>query len=698
MKPPPLLIGATLVFWGWQSGFLLEGALMAVVLEGARGLRLRWEFSEEDFQRIWTFCALLFLAAAVYALTANEGPSELRGFFAHPSFFTQRTAGNAVARSAAALFRWLPMLFFAFIAAQDYSPRGGIPLRTFRLLLSFRWKKAQLTAPLPQPARVVNVSYAYFALCLFAAAIHASEDATFFWGACVLVGWGLWPLRSRRFRLAAWVAALALAILCGYYGQLGLGRLQGYLTNLNAQWLSSFSHRRFDPLQSRTELGQLGRLKSSGHIVARVTTAGGPPPPYLRETTYVAYRGRTWYAEQSETAFAVIKPLDEEGTTYRLVAKTNQLHVNIGCYLPGGKALLPLPSGTGQLENLLAFVLSSSPLGAVLDEGPGVVVFDADYGPGPTQDAAPDPLRDLAIPERELPAINQVATQLGLDGQHPAQAIRTLATYFADSFQYSTWQASRPRPTDRQTALTRFLLNTHKGHCEYFATAGVLLLRRAGVPTRYAVGYSVHEGSGKDYVVRERDAHAWCLAWDATSHVWHNVDFTPASWVGVEEGRASPLQFLSDLWWAIRFEISKFRWGQSHLRQYILWALIPVLLVLFYQIVFRARRRRRGAGPLQPETLSWPGLDSEFFLVERKLVQRGVTRPPSEPLSQWLQRVAHDPALQPVRAGLEGLLRLHYRYRFDPQGLSAAERAALNQEVLACLRQLDAGANRPSRA
>ncbi len=69
MKPPPFLLGAALLFWGWQSGFLIVGAVMAVVLEGARLMKARWEFAEDDFSRVWTFCTLLFLAAGVYAFT-----------------------------------------------------------------------------------------------------------------------------------------------------------------------------------------------------------------------------------------------------------------------------------------------------------------------------------------------------------------------------------------------------------------------------------------------------------------------------------------------------------------------------------------------------------------------------------------------------------------------------------------------------
>jgi hypothetical protein len=143
MKPPPFLLGATLLFWGWQSGFLIIGAAMAVALESARFVKARWELADEDFSRIWTFCALVFLAAAVYAFTANEGPANFGGFFQNPTPRTQSNAGTSSARTAAALFRWLPMIFFPFVAAQMFSTSETIPLTTISLPLRRRRKKAK---------------------------------------------------------------------------------------------------------------------------------------------------------------------------------------------------------------------------------------------------------------------------------------------------------------------------------------------------------------------------------------------------------------------------------------------------------------------------------------------------------------------------------------------------------------------------
>jgi hypothetical protein len=692
MKTPPFLLGAALLFWGWQAGHLVEGATMAAVLEGARFIKARWDFTDEDFRRIWTFCALLLLGAAVYAFTADGGPSDLRGFLQTPSYATERNAGNTISRTIAALIRWLPMIFFLFVAAQAFSSREGIPPETISVIMRLRWQKARrLGRPLPA-AKSVNISYPYFMLCLLAASFHSSEDETFFWGLCALVTWALWSHRSRRHGVVIWASALAVAIALGYSGQRGVGRLYRLLENYSAPWLSRAATAGTDSRQSKTALGQIGRLKGSSKIVIRLEPKDGSrAPPLLREASYRVWRRQVWYSEVSRDKFENIYEGTNHTTWVLLPGTTNGAAVNLACYLPGRFALLPLPTGSGRLENLSAFGVYKSILGAVLAEGPGLVVFDALYGPGPTIDSPANTNEDLAVPRREKPALDQVISELQLKPQNRKQALRTLSGFFQDTnkFHYSTWQGYGGARATNETPLSRFLLRTRSGHCEYFATATVLLLRQLGIPARYAVGYAVHEGAGGKYVVRQRDAHAWCLVWNENNGTWQDFDTTPALWVKAEADRASPLQFLSDGWSRLVFEFAKFRWGQTHLRQYFLWALAPVLALLLCQIIFRSRRRRHIPGPEEPgATTLWPGLDSEFYQIERKLAERGAPRRPSEPLSAWLLRASADPALDDMRSRLQELLTLHYRYRFDPQGLSQTDREALRRDASGCLAKL----------
>jgi len=693
MKTPPFLVGAAVLVWGWFTGYVVISLLMAAVLEGSRLLRARWDLSNDDFRRIWVFCTLLFLAAAVYAFTANEGVADFRGLFQNPNFFTQRNAGTASARTLATLIRWTPMIFFLFMAAQAFSSRDGIPLETISLILAWRWKRARKLGQKVPPSRSVDISYPYLAICLFAASIHSARDTSFFWALCALLTWALWSHRSKRFGPIPWAGALLVAIALGHAGQGSVNRLQRYLEGFDPRWLSAFGRRGFDPSQSRTSLGQIGRVKASGNIVIRLEPGENQaPPPLLRGASYRGYKAQNWDAGSSRNDFEGIHSETNQTTWLLLPQKTNRATVHMACYLPNVKGshtgLLPLPEGSGRLDNLPAYILKKNSAGAVLAEGPGLVLFDARYGPGDTIDSPPSD-EDLAVSPKEEPALEEVVDALQLQGKGRAEVLASLNHFFFANFSYSLWQEPDPRVHNTETPLSLFLRHTHKGHCEYFATATVLLLRKLNIPARYAVGYAVHEaGGGRKFVVRERDAHAWCLVWNDETKLWQDFDTTPATWVEEEAKRGSAFQWLSDAWSRLWFEISRIRWGQTNLRQYLLWALAPILALLLYQILFRSRRQRRRLERAPAKDIAWPGLDSEFYQLEQKISERGVARQPFEPPASWLRRAVSDPALATAREPLQQVLRLHYRYRFDPQGLSSAERETLRRQARACLETL----------
>ena len=690
MRTPPLLLGAALLFWGWQTGFLIVGAAMGVALEASRLVKARWEFSDVELRRIWIFCSLAFLATLIYVFTANDGPASFGGMLTHPSLSAERSAGNASSRAAMSVLRWSPMIFFLFVAAQAYSTREVIPLSTISFFL-WRRRKNAVKAGRPLPFdRKINLSHPFFAVCLLAASLHTNEIPGYFWWFCALIAWALWLHRSRLVGVVVWLATLSVAVVLGFSGQSGLNRFQQFVTSYGMQWLGQFLHRGIDPTKTQTAMGQIGRLNRSGKIVIRLETKPGEnPPSLLREASYRNYKSAMWFAGVQKEDFEDIN-VETNGTSWLLIRnKTNTSSVNIACYLPGRKGLLPLPTGSGRLYDLDVFPLRTNAVGAVWAEGPGLAIFDAHYGPGATIDSPPV-TNDLRIAEKELPAIQAVMPELQIRGESDAEKLLKVRAFFADRFRYSVWQGPPKLTSTNQTALSRFLLETRSGHCEYFATATVLLLRELKIPARYAIGYAVHEKSGANkYAVRQRDGHAWCLVWDKETKTWVDFDTTPASFIAEEEKRASMFQFLSDAWSRFRFEISKFRWGHGHIRQYILWALVPVLALLFYQIIFRKSWRRR-AGKSAGGNIhdDWPGLDSEFYQLERKLKEFIGARRPGETPAKWLERAATEPALMAVKDSLRELLNLHYRHRFDPLGLSPVERAALKQAVTGCLQNL----------
>lgn len=703
MKTPPLLLLATLLFWGWQSQLLLYGALVGLALEAARVFKPRWELEDMDFNRIWSFCALILVALGAYVFTTNEAGGGLSGMFQGASGLRNATASSSVATTS--VLRWLPLIFSPFLAAQIYNVRPTVPLTAVSLVLRLRRRRGEQALA----GRYVDVTYPYFMVCLFSAGIHSNRSIflTYFCGQLGLILWALWTVRSGRFGARAWALGLAAILMLGLAGLAGIGRLELAVQNFDAQMISRLFRSHTDPFQSMTAIGQIGELKLSPRIVIRLEPAQvGVVPDYLREASYWTYSpaNQIWKASTASNSFEdVIHAPAKPDTTWLLVpGKTNSCAVGITAYLNGHtrgedsvpEGLLPLPSGCGRLEKLPAFTLKVNKTGAVLATGPGLVIFDALYGPGATDDSPPDTSTnqfDLSVPPTEAPALSQVVAELNLTNASASDADkrRAVETFFAQKFTYSLWQGPEKRGTANASPLTRFLLKSRSGHCEYFATATVLLLRQLGIPARYAVGYSVHEVSGSSYVVRERDAHAWCLVWNQEARVWEDFDTTPASWVAMEGRRAAILDALSDLRSWLVLQVEKLRWGESHFQQYIPWMFIPVILVLLYYILFQRRTRGRTAKkPGAEAAIVWPGHDSAFYRLEKSLAARGLPRQPQETLSDWLERVLAEPALAGQCGGLRELLQLHYRYRFDPRGLNDLQKQSLAQNAEALLQSL----------
>jgi len=693
MNLPPLLMGATLLFWSWQVDLFHVGAILAIVFEGTRLTRFRWQSTEDELNRLWNLVTLVFLAAAVFAFTSNDGPLAFSQMFDNPGFNTSRLAGESSQKTAASLIQWMPIIFFPFLLAVALSRQNTVRLKVLSLIA----RRQKTVRELPALANYeIHIGWVYFAVCLVSSSINSRNDRSFFAGLSALVIWALWTRRSRRFALPLWAVTAAAACLLAYWGQNRLGELRLFVENFTPQWNWRTGGRKGNPDESRTAIGQIGRIKGSGKIVVRMQPKyGTPAPTLLRTASYRFYRSPIWASgnPREEAGYpgsfdTLTSPLHSSLWTLRSSGATNE--VQISSYLEDGVDLLPLPLGTARLENLSAFNVRTNNLGTVIVEGPGVVLFDAVFGSDGSIDGAPQEF-DRFVPSRELEAIEQVISEMCLEekGTNTQAKLRAVSAFFQDNFEYSLWLRGGFNRNEIPTPLTRFLLETRAGHCEYFATATVLLLRELDIPARYAVGWAVEEASGSGYVVRERHAHAWCLYYDQADGQWHDFDTTPASWVEAENDRASMFEFLSDFWGRIKFELAKIRWGQSNLRQYVGWIIGPMLVFLLYRLL----RRKPGDRPSgenaradrQPARF---GLDSEFYLVERELAQVGFIRAVGETQRQFMERAVRDARVAALKDSLPALLRAHYRLRFDPLGLTSEEREALKLRVHEAIERL----------
>ena len=675
MSTPPLLLGATLLFWGWQTGTLWLGVLAALALESCRLTKARWDFPQSDLNRIFNLCTTLFLGSWVIAFATGDAATALGGLMKGGSFAARAESLNKSARAVLKIFQWLPLSFLPIALAQAFGQREKMDFATFSMWLRRRRARGELAGA----DSGLNVSWPYFALCLLAACSANERTLWFTGGLIVLSAWALWTSRQRGFSATRWAAVLLAAVSLGFVLQMGLRGLQQLVQRLDNAFIAGMvGNTGFDAKESRTMIGAVGKVKQSGSILLRLETDGQSPPGLLREAVYDLYKEPMWVASKRNFG-AVVSEAD--GFTWNLLNATNTAKsVTIAGYLPGGKGLLALPFGTTRLEELGVFILKTNLLAAVLSEaGPGFVQFRAAYDAGVSLDSAPDK-DDLEVPEQELPTMKRVAGELNLRQLSPEEKLATLRKFFADHFHYSTWLDEGHRSRSSETALARFLEQHRTGHCEYFAAATTLLLRQAGIPARYVVGYSVQEKRGRQWVVRGRHAHAWCLAY--VNGAWRDIDNTPAEWSAIEDARAPWWESVTDAWSRVWFEFSKWRWGGSDWRRYLLWLVVPLLLLAAGRIIFQKQWRRTGnsvATLARPRL--WPGLDSEFYAVERVLEQRGLERRAGETFSAWLARLERDGGVNAEE--LRPLLQLHYRLRFDPKGLGGNDRAALGSAVAA---------------
>ena len=112
-----------------------------------------------------------------------------------------------------------------------------------------------------------------------------------------------------------------------------------------------------------------------------------------------------------------------------------------------------------------------------------LAVYQVERGEGNDRDPAPED-DDLSLERMDVgerAAVDAASRELGLAGLPVEQVMARIDGWFGKRFTYSLYQTGRE---SGQGPLAKFLGDSHAGHCEYFATATVLLLRSAGIPAR----------------------------------------------------------------------------------------------------------------------------------------------------------------------------------------------------------------------
>ena len=258
-------------------------------------------------------------------------------------------------------------------------------------------------------------------------------------------------------------------------------------------------------------------------------------PLYLRGKVFDRFNGRVWKnsSSGSETVlinkgvftfdiFTYDKEAEEGGVGQVYTIERNMPDIIFAAYKP---LKLWFPGDAVQKEYDLSLrasgYLHSGTIYSVLSE-----IRDVDgrqTGGWEPLDRA-DQHRYLQLPKRLPAKIKKLAWSVAGSVKSNYEKAEVVEHYLKTHYTYTLATIFEKPKGD---PVTYFLFKRKEGHCEYFASSMVVLLRALHVPARLVTGYyATHYNPITGYYeVRELDAHAWVEAY--VNYAWITFDPTP---------------------------------------------------------------------------------------------------------------------------------------------------------------------------
>ncbi len=652
-----------------MSGMPLLGILLGLVVESANWIKSRWDFSTETTNRAWQFNVLVIGLATVWVFLI-ETP-----YLALPI-----------------LIAWLPALLLPMQLIQSFGLIASLPLSTFSFLAKNRQER-NLRLGLKDPTLQINFGNIYFIGTIIAASLGSETNAlpysrAFLPCLVVLAGWRL--LSSSGSRPLSLLIALTFSGGIALVGQIGLDELSNWLGNRGS------SRPVFNPNSAATSIGRLGPIDLSPDIMWRLRTSeNSRKPNLLRTGTYNTFYGSTWQnARVTDKDFRDLDNIEpRDGEIYFLLndnltpdAQKKAIGANLPRYTIYGTASaetpLPLPGDTTSLRDFELDGVDCNSFGTVRIFPKHSIIQGTVIWQGKTNPESPPILKeDLVIPQIDSEVLQKILKEIRIDEQPTLQAkLAAIRSWFQKNFKYSRTLliSSFNQPNEYRSAIHKFLTSVRSGHCEYFATSAALLLRQAGIPTRYAIGYAVMEfdSTHEEYVIRGTHSHAWCRVWDADQSHWIDFDPTPGSLFANTSMTSSRAQRISDYQKRLREDF--FLWRNKPNNRMIVSVVMSMLalgvLIFIAKKLSKSKRHEAKARLLSiyQEQVIHTSLNALEPLAEKRLG----SRPLSEPLGSWLKR------LRPWLGGsstLDEAILLHQRLRFDPSPHSQIESERLTE-------------------
>ncbi|MFO1006526.1 MAG: transglutaminase-like domain-containing protein [Planctomycetaceae bacterium] len=403
-----------------------------------------------------------------------------------------------------------------------------------------------------------------------------------------------------------------------------------------------------------------GRIHEPDKLVLRVTQDSSEPM-YLKGTTFNLYHSRNASWTKSPTPTGKLASV-EAPESITLLPEEHLFEISPSPSTTWVKAIIERLSSDeavplAPLHTRLIKVCSSELIVDPLSN----ISFPPETDPVQltvyyTDGTDPDPVPGPDDPSRHLPPrsdlrIQSISDTLFAGLSTDAQKIEAVQNYFQNNFQYALGYT----PTRFPDPIVDFLVTKGAAHCEYFATASVLLLRAAGVPARYVTGYVTSERHPNGvWISRRKDAHAWAEAYDSAKQQWVTVESTPSS--GLPEQRTADWQnAITESWraWSSQlYELIRNHQTWSAVGMALQATSVRIILGLMLIAAWWAFSRRfRNQKPTTPNALASRTFTFQAWLstLETELQRKGFDRQPNETLLQFRERILASPLGEELR-------------------------------------------------
>jgi len=468
------------------------------------------------------------------------------------------------------------------------------------------------------------------------------------------------------------ILILVLALGCGFLNYYLFHNFRQELTNLAMQALHEKVKIEPKGMSWNPQLNATFGLQGSDERVLRLT--GSADLSHLRGMAFDTYSNGKWGPPRQLRTLIHIASKEMPPVGTGSIVKATRLVTNEGMlFVPLNMSSLDLLDGS-ELNWSREF---GSPIvtdSAAPNDYTFTVGAEGYQGPlcaAPTEDQRH---RLLQVPPEVDPRVRALAQQIGGALPGPLQRAEAIQAYLMTNHRYSL----QTNP-GRGDPVSNFLLQKKAAHCEFFASAAVILSRCLGIPARYVVGYYAHESEGEATIVRQRDAHAWAECW-IEGRGWMTLDATPAS--GRPDQDTRPIsawtrlrEWLQDSMQRLREAAS----GGNGLR-----LLLVVMAIALVALLWQWRRQTRLPKPTKSRAFAYTAgqaeLTAQFARFEAYCRKQGLACPPGQ---TWQEYLAHrTPEDLPPGFDREQALAFVRAYNAARFGTPSSDALARLQELL----------------